>query len=148
MALSRAKKARLPTPIVDTAEETPSIFSSSFLTSYCPEHIEEELRLRQEGHERILHIAGLLPFANLSKYDPEHLLSVANFLRTEAVTLQHTILYAHNQYKFTISQLDEINHVRLAKLGIDDSMDTESIEEAIKDVSVQGETSKTGYVSA
>lgn len=141
------------TPIVDTTEETPGtpLILSSFLF-HLSNFSEEQLRVREEGHARVLHVAGLLPFANMSKYDPEQLLSVANFLRTEIITLQHTILHAHSQYKSSLAQLEEINNHRLGKLGIDDSMDTESIVEDLTNKGKAKEsvasTSKGGYVSA
>lgn len=142
----------MTTPVVDTTEETPGKTKVHAKYSNLLILFPDQLQLREEGHARVIHIAGLLPFANLSTYDPEQLLSVANFFKTEIITLQHTILHAHSQYKASLAQLDEINRQRLAKLGIDDSMDVEAIEVSLKGKETVKESqagpSKSGYVSA
>ena len=124
------KKPRLDKPLVDTTEETNGKFSFIYLFSYLVANFSEEDRqVREETHERVSHIAGLMPFVNWTKYEAEGLISVANFLRTELVTLQHSILYSYGQYKQTLSQLDEVNRTRLAKLKIiDEAMEVESTE--------------------
>uniref|UniRef100_A0A0W0FAW9 Uncharacterized protein n=1 Tax=Moniliophthora roreri TaxID=221103 RepID=A0A0W0FAW9_MONRR len=100
---SASKKSKVSLSVVDCRQET-----------------TDEQALCALAFESIAKKSALIPFLDLEKASSEVLLSVSNFLRAELSSLEHNIHFYIGQYQVSAKSLEEVNHIRLSKVAIQD----------------------------
>ncbi|ESK81401.1 hypothetical protein Moror_16565 [Moniliophthora roreri MCA 2997] len=80
----------------------------------------DEQALHALAFESIAKKSVLILFLDLEKASSEVLLSVTNFLHAELSSLEHNIHLYIGQYQVSSKSLEEVNHIHLSKVAIQD----------------------------
>uniref|UniRef100_A0A0W0GCV0 Uncharacterized protein n=1 Tax=Moniliophthora roreri TaxID=221103 RepID=A0A0W0GCV0_MONRR len=103
LTTSASKKSKVSLSVVDYHQET-----------------TDEQALCALTFESIAKKSALVLFLNLEKTFSKVLLSVANFLHAELSSLEHNIHFYIGQYQVSSKSLEEVNHICLFKVAIQD----------------------------
>uniref|UniRef100_A0A0W0ETS7 Uncharacterized protein n=1 Tax=Moniliophthora roreri TaxID=221103 RepID=A0A0W0ETS7_MONRR len=122
-AADKKEKDKKVTPTAAEAKPTTSASKKSKVSLSvvdCRQETTDKQALRALAFESIAKALVLILFLDLEKASSEVLLSVTNFLHAELSSLEHNIHFYIGQYQVSSKSLEEVNHIRLPKVAIQD----------------------------